>query len=111
MVSLFLQKEGYTVLEASNAAEAIRLAKKRNQAIHLLLSDIIMPGMSGLDLAQHLIAHHKDMKVLYSSGYAGHPLFRHRYPRQGESFISKPFNSETLLRKVREALDAPLSKQ
>lgn len=109
MLSLFLQKKGYTVLEAANAAEALQIAKESKQPIHLLLTDMVMPGMSGPELAEHLTVHRKDMKVLYISGYASHPLVQHRMP-QDRTFLSKPFDSETLLRKVREVLDAPKGK-
>ena len=101
-----LAEEGYTVLDARNPAEAIRICSQK-QTIHLLLTDVVMPGMSGSELAQLLTAQHKDLKVLYTSGYASHSLVHHDLPKQELAFISKPFALKALQRKVREVLDAP----
>ncbi len=106
MISSILKKNGYTVLGASNGAEALQIAKKSKQPIRLLLSDMVMPGMSGPELAEQLTVHRKDMEVLFISGYAAHPLVQNRLTAKNRNFLSKPFKPETLLRKVRELLDA-----
>ena len=106
MISSILKKNGYTVLGASNGAEALQIAKKSKQPIRLLLSDMVMPGMRGPELAEQLTVHRKDMEVLFISGYAAHPLVQNRLTAKNRNFLSKPFKPETLLRKVRELLDA-----
>ena len=90
IVRLYLQREGYTVLEARNGAEALQVVKESKQPIHLLLSDVVMPVMSGPELAQLLTAQHKEIKLLYTSGYADHPLVQPRFPEQSMSFSRSP---------------------
>ncbi|MEE8178065.1 MAG: ATP-binding protein, partial [Acidobacteriota bacterium] len=105
-----LQDEGYTVLAASQSAEAIQIAEKKQQKIDMLLTDVIMPGMSGPDLAQIILKDHKDIKVLYLSGYSDHPLVLQGTSKPKISFLAKPFTLEALLHKVREVFDASKSR-
>ncbi len=107
MVRSWLESTGYTVLVAKSGAEALQAAKKSKQLIHLLLTDVFMPGISGFDLATQLAARHKDLRVLYMSGNPEHPMVRGDILSPGFSFLGKPFTSEMLLGKVREVLDAP----
>ena len=97
-----LEDRGYTVLEAELPEAATEIARGHRGTIHLLLTDMVMPGMNGRDLAANLAAMRPEMKVLYMSGYTG---FTHAGLADPEiSLLAKPFTRETLLRKVREAL-------
>ncbi|MCZ6491298.1 MAG: response regulator, partial [Acidobacteria bacterium] len=107
MVRLFLQRAGYTVLEASDGAEALQIAQQSRQPIHMLLTDVIMPEMNGPDLAARLTEDLTEIKVLYMSGYSNHPVVQESVLKAGASFIAKPFTPDTLLQKVREVFDTP----
>jgi CheY-like chemotaxis protein len=103
-----LRERGYTVLEASDGDEALRLAGQRDAApIDLLLTDIVMPRVSGKALVEQVGAIHPGIKVLYISGYADHAVIHHGRLDPGVDFLHKPFSPSTLARKVREILDAP----
>jgi CheY-like chemotaxis protein len=101
-----LQRAGYRVLSAGGGPEALDLADQQEEPIHLLLTDVVMPGMSGRDVVRHLSPKHPAMKVLYVSGYADEAVARHGVLDPGTWFIQKPFTPEALTRKVREVLDA-----
>jgi PAS domain S-box-containing protein len=105
LTCVFLEKNGYTVLAAENSKEAIALAERRDQPIHLLLTDVVMPGMSGRELANYLTAKYPDMKVLYMSGYTSDAIVHQGVLDHGIFFMEKPFSQETLMRKLREVLD------
>jgi two-component system cell cycle sensor histidine kinase/response regulator CckA len=98
-----LLRFGYTVLEASNGADACDLARKRVDPIHLLLTDVVMPGMNGRELGERLEQERPDLKVVYMSGYTGQGVGQGMLP-SGCNFIAKPFHRENLARKLREAL-------
>jgi CheY-like chemotaxis protein len=101
-----LQRQGYTVLEASNGDEALRVVQeKARKKIHLLLTDVIMPGMSGSELAERLVPFHSSTKVLYISGYTDNSIVHHGILKPNIAFLQKPFSPEALARKVREVLD------
>ncbi len=100
-----LQQQGYTVLEAANGQEALRLTQAHNQEIHLLLTDVIMPHMDGKLLADRLKGIHPQIKVLFMSGYTGDTISHHGVLDSGVMFIQKPFSPATLARKVRDVLD------
>ena len=102
-----LKSRGYTVLEASNGAEGLRVAEQHNDTIHLLVSAVVMPGMSGRQLEGRLTAIHPDMKVLYMAGYADNAIAHHGIWEPGLALLRKPFMPDALLHKVREVLDAP----
>jgi two-component system, cell cycle sensor histidine kinase and response regulator CckA len=106
-----LQSAGYTVLAASDGEEAVRLCAQHAGSIHLLLTDVVMPGMSGPALASRLAAMRPAMKVMYMSGYPEDAIVRHDLLEPGTVFLPKPFTLETLLRKVRESLNTGLSDQ
>ena len=101
-----LEKLGYTVLETEHAAQALAVAGAHAGPIHLLLSDVVMPGGSGRDLARRLAESRPDTKVLYISAYTDDAIVHHGMLEPGLAFLQKPFTPDALARKVREVLDA-----
>ena len=101
-----LETNGYTVLMARQGAEALRLAGAHPGPIDLLLTDIVMPGMSGLELARQLSRSRPGIKLLFSSGYTDYAAFRREVSGTGAAFIQKPISPGLLARKVREVLDS-----
>jgi PAS domain S-box-containing protein len=102
-----LQRFGYRVLDAPNAAAALRIAEQYEDTIHLLLTDVIMRNMNGRELAEVLTSKRAAMRVIYMSGYTD-DIVVHQGVREAEvAFLQKPFVPETLLRKVRDVLDSP----
>jgi len=101
-----LQRQGYTVLEAPHGEAALHLAQKHRGPIHLLLTDVVMPVLSGRRLAEQLAPLRPDMKVLYASGYTDDSVVRHGILESGTAYLQKPFTPDSLARKVREVLDA-----
>ena len=100
-----LERLGYRVLQARNGAEAIALAQGYGDRIDLLLTDVVMPGMSGRELATALVLQHPEMRVLYTSGYTDDAIGKHGVLDEGVSFIGKPYTPLALARKVREVID------
>ena len=106
VVVAILQNRGYTVLEAMNGEEALRLVQEHNgNPIDLVVTDVVMPKMSGLRLAKYLLALYHEIKVLYMSGYTDNALIHQEILKPQMPYIQKPFTSEGLARKVREVLD------
>ena len=101
-----LEPAGYTVLGAATGEEALRLLERHEEPVHLLLSDVVMPGMSGRHLAERLAQTRPGMKVLYMSGYTSDTIVRHGVLEAQVPFLNKPFTAAALLRKVREVLDS-----
>jgi CheY-like chemotaxis protein len=101
-----LEMGGYLVLEASGAEEAAQIVEDRSAVIDLLLTDVVMPGMSGRELSEELATLRPDMKILFMSGYTDDTVVRHGVLEEGMAFLQKPFTAESMLRKVRDVLDA-----
>jgi CheY-like chemotaxis protein len=101
-----LENAGYTVLEATSGAEALDLFTKRASPIDLVLTDVIMPSMSGPVLAERFKALATNMPVIFMSGYTDDALARHGMPVADVPFLAKPFTVHGLLTKVRQVLDA-----
>ena len=100
-----LEINGYVVLEAARSDEAWQIYQAHQGSIHLMLTDIVMPGASGRELAQRVAAVQPEMKVLYMSGYTDDAIVQHGVLSANTPFLQKPFAPETLARKVREVLD------
>ena len=102
-----LERNGYTVLEAPDGPAALALLDggTRGAAVDLLLTDVIMPGMSGRELADQLVARQPRLRVLFMSGYTDDAVVRHGMLEPGLAYLEKPFRPPALLRKVREVLD------
>ena len=101
-----LEQNGYHVLAAENGEAALKIAEQNRECIHLLLTDVIMPGMTGRTLADRLIALRTGLKVLYMSGYTDSAIADQGVLEPGTYLLHKPFSEETLIQKVREVLDA-----
>jgi PAS domain S-box-containing protein len=101
-----LEAEGYTILCASDGADALRIVERHGGEIHLLLTDVVMPGMSGRELAEQMAARRAGIRILYMSGYPGDAALHHGALVRGSAFLQKPFSPDGLARKVRETLDA-----
>ncbi len=102
-----LRMNGYTVLEAADGGEGLRIGERHAGPIHLLMTDVVMPRMGGRELAQRLARRRPDMRVLYMSGYTDDATLPHGVIEADTAFLQKPFAAGTLARKVREVLDAP----
>ncbi|HYT63909.1 MAG TPA: PAS domain S-box protein [Gemmatimonadales bacterium] len=101
-----LEAQGYVVLAASDAAAALRVVERHGGMIHLLLTDVVMPGLSGRELADQLAGQRPGIRVLYMSGYPGDAVVQHGTLPTGSAFLQKPFSPDGLARKVRDVLDA-----
>ena len=102
-----LESRGYTVLVSANGPEALRVAAQHAGPIHLLVTDVVMPGMSGRELGLLLAPRRPEMRVLHLSGYPDESIVHHGVLEPGLAFLQKPFTPEGLARKVREVLDSP----
>ena len=103
-----LQKKGYRVLEAANGADALRICRDVRDRIHLLLTDVVMPGINGHELAIRVASMRPGIQVLYMSGYAEDAIVHHGVLDEGIAFLEKPFSPGGLALKVREVLDTPV---
>jgi PAS domain S-box-containing protein len=101
-----LEAQGYVVLAASDPLAALRVVERHGGTIHLLLTDVVMPGLSGRELADRLTAQRPGIRVLFMSGYPGDAVVQHGTLPSGSAFLQKPFSPDGLARKVRDVLDA-----
>jgi two-component system, cell cycle sensor histidine kinase and response regulator CckA len=104
-VRIILEGNGYRVHAVGDPADAARVCDEVQAGIDLLLTDVVMPQISGRELAETLGRDHPRMRVLFMSGYSDEAVFRHGVLSPDAAFIEKPFTSRTLTRKVREVLD------
>jgi CheY-like chemotaxis protein len=104
-----LRLHGYNVLAAETPTGAIQKAQGYGRPIHLLLTDVIMPGMNGRKLADQLRSARPSLRVLFMSGYTDQAILEYGELPQGTSFLAKPFTPEALLSRLRDVLDKPLA--
>ena len=107
LVEKILGMQGYTVMSAASPAEAIAHSRGHSGTIEILVTDVIMPGMNGRELARVLLTTRPSLRVLYMSGYTDAVIAQQGILEPGTAFLSKPFTPDSLARKVREVLDAP----
>jgi two-component system cell cycle sensor histidine kinase/response regulator CckA len=100
-----LSGQGYTVLQASSTSKALEICKEQTQPIHLILTDVVMPQMSGRELLEQCRKVRVDFKILYMSGYTDYAITHHGVLEKGVNYIQKPFTVDGLARKVRAVLD------
>ena len=105
MICQLLQVHGYTVLEAGSSDEALTICEQHPDPIHLLLTDVVMPRMGGLELAKRLAPYRPETKVLYMSGYLDDTVVHHGLLDSEMTVLQKPFTRDVLMQKVREVLD------
>jgi len=107
LVREILEGNGYSVIEARNGAEALDLGRNFAAPIHLLVTDVVMPKMSGKELAERLVTIHRETRVLYMSGYTDGAIGHHGVLDPHTELLQKPFTFDALAQKVRKVLDAP----
>ena len=100
----FLKQCGYTVIEARDGLQAVAAVNQHNGPIALMVTDVVMPGMSGGQLAELLAEKYSDMKVLFVSGYSQTVVLRHKIPDVQTNFLQKPLTLKSLAAKIREVL-------
>jgi two-component system cell cycle sensor histidine kinase/response regulator CckA len=100
----YLETSGYTVIEAANGEVALQRAREHAGPIHALITDVVMPGLSGRDLSEQMIKLRPKIKVLYMSGYTDQSAFRNGMLEKGAELLQKPFGMSTLASKLREVL-------
>jgi len=105
LASMILTGCGYRVMEAADGAAAVRLAAEHDGPIHLLVTDVVMPGAGGRAVAERLTEHFPKIRVIFMSGYTDDAVIRHGVLREGVNFLQKPFTAVALARKVRDVLD------
>ncbi len=105
LAHMVLETSGYKVLSTGNGSEAVQVCHDYENVIHLLVTDVVMPKMSGRQLTDLLVLSHPNLKVLYMSGYTNDTIVRHGIQEQGTNFLGKPFTPLALAQKVREVLD------
>ncbi len=103
-----LRERGYTVIEARNGAEALRLAHEHHGKVDLILTDVVMPVMGGREMADAVRESYPGIKILFTSGYSDEVIVSHGVLRKGINFIQKPYRGDNLARRVREVLDRSL---
>src|SRR5450759_3675662 len=105
IVKIALESAGYRVIEARNGPEALEAARTHSGEIQLVVTDVVMPKMSGRELVERIVKDHPGVRILYMSGYTDDAVVRHGIVESGVAFLQKPFTPLALARKVREVLD------
>ena len=105
LVRRMLEEEGYSVLTAGSGDEAVGLAHRFTEPIHLVIADLVLPGVSGFDVADRVRSSHPERQVLYITGYSEVPVVRQELGETQQRSLIKPFTKEALLQNVREVLD------
>jgi two-component system cell cycle sensor histidine kinase/response regulator CckA len=105
LLQVAMQRNGYTVLAAESGREALEFARNHTGAIHLLITDVVMPGMDGPELVRHLSTIRPETRTLFMSGYMDDTLGDRGILSTNANFIQKPFSPSTIAQKVREILD------
>jgi CheY-like chemotaxis protein len=105
MTKAALQRHGYTVLPAATGAEALRIARANHGVINVVLTDVVMPGMSGPQLVEQLREEQPRLAALFMSGYTSDAVFRHGIETGQADFLQKPFSTSALAAKLRQVLD------
>jgi DNA-binding NtrC family response regulator len=106
-LEMALTRAGHRVIAARSGPDALDVGRRSREPIDLLIADVVMPGLSGPEVAERLRAHHPEMHVLFLSGYTSHAALPERMTAEPNAFLQKPFTAETLLAKVRERLARP----
>lgn len=104
MIRSLLTQEGYVVVEAADGAEGLKAAEERQGRIDLLLSDMLLPELSGFDLAERLRAHYPELKILFITGYVEGEIVQRSIVELGAMFLDKPFTPAALIQRVRDAV-------
>jgi len=108
LVAEVLKDRGYTVLEAQDGEDALRVVEQYREPLHLVLTDVMMPKLGGRDLVTRLLVQHPHLNVLYMSGYADDALGAHGFLEARAALLSKPFTPPQLVSRVRQVLDGPV---
>jgi DNA-binding NtrC family response regulator len=111
MTTIMLESLGYAVLAASSPTEAISVSKSHHGEIDLLMTDVVMPEMSGPELAQNMLHLYPNLRCLFMSGYTANVIARHKVSNGDVHFLHKPFSKKDLATKVREAFDDAKSQR
>jgi CheY-like chemotaxis protein len=106
----YLEICGYTVLVAEDGATALRLVEKHSGPIHLMMTDVVMPGMNGSELAERVATLRPEIRVIYMSGYTDQSVVHHGLLAPELALLQKPFTLSTLAHKLREALALPSAR-
>jgi len=105
LVRSILERAGYKVLTARNGVDALRMVEEHREPLHLLLTDVVMPGMSGRALADAAQSLRQDLRVLFTSGYTDDAIVHHGVLQAGAHLLEKPYSRKTILAAVRNVLD------
>ena len=106
----FLEANGYRVLEASEGSEALLICERHQSPIHIMVTDVAMPGLTGPEVAQRARLLRPEMRILFVSGFTNSTLLQHGVPEGGAWFLQKPFSLSALGRKLREVLQVEKDK-